>query len=111
MFKPRTVALQRAKQGAKRAAAMGLDLERRPAVWTGRMRVEKGVDLLLEEVPLQGAEELFGLRQGQPEMLDALMVLVEGDDIGDGLFITLIVTHDELQFDTHTGVSPSSSDR
>jgi hypothetical protein len=42
--------------------------------------MEKGVDLLLEEVPLQGAEELFGLRQGQPEMLDALMVLVEGDD-------------------------------
>jgi hypothetical protein len=44
-------------------------------------------------------------------MLDALMVLVEGDDVGDGLFITLIVTHDELQFDTHTGASPGSSDR
>ena len=41
---------------------------------------------------LQGAEEVFGLRQGQPEMLDALMVLVEGEDIGDGLFITLIIT-------------------
>jgi hypothetical protein len=25
-------------------------------------------------------------------MLNALMVLVEGDDVGDGLFITLIVT-------------------
>jgi hypothetical protein len=74
-------------------------------------RVEKGVDLLLEEVLLQGAEELFGLRQGQPEMLDALLVLVEGDDIGDGLFITLIVTHDKLQFDTHTWASPGSSDR
>jgi hypothetical protein len=33
-----------------------------------------------------------------------LIVLVEGDDIGDGLFITRIVTHDELQFDTHTGL-------
>jgi len=73
--------------------------------------MEKGVDLLLEEVPLQGAEELFGLRHGQPEMLDALMVLVEGDDIGDGLFMTVIVTHDEWQFDTHTGASPGSSDR
>jgi hypothetical protein len=41
----------------------------------------------------------------------ALIVLVEGDDIGDGLFITLIMTNDELQFDTHTGVSPGSSDR
>jgi hypothetical protein len=67
--------------------------------------------LLLEEVPLQGAEELFGLGQAQPEMLDALMVLVEGDDIGDGLFIALIITHDELQFDAHTGASPGSGDR
>jgi hypothetical protein len=56
------------------------------------MRVEKGVELLLEEVPLEGAEEVFGLGQGQPEMLDALMVLVEDDDIGDGLFLTLIPT-------------------
>jgi hypothetical protein len=77
---------------------------------TGRTRVEKGVDLLLKEVSLDGAEELFGLRQGQPKMLDALLVLVEGDDIGDGLFLTLIVTDDELQFDTHTGASPGSSD-
>ena len=44
-------------------------------------------------------------------MLDALLVLVEGDDIGDGLFLTLIVTDDELQFDTHTGASPGLSDR
>ena len=88
--------LKGAEQGAKRAAAAGLELERRPAVRTGRTRVEKGVDLLLEELPLEGAEELFGLGQGQPEMLDALMALVEGDDIGDSLFITLIVTHDEL---------------
>jgi hypothetical protein len=65
----------------------------------------------LEEVSLQGAEKLFGLGQSQPEMLDASMVLVEGDDIGDGLFMTVIVTNDELQFDTHTGASPGSSDR
>jgi transposase len=48
---------------------------------------------------------------GQPEMLDALMVPDEGDDIGDGFFMTVIVTNDELQFDTHTGASPGSSDR
>src|SRR5215468_8931574 len=111
MLQPRTRELQRAKQGAQRAAATGLELEWRPAVRTGRTRVEKGGDLLLEEVPLQDAEELFGLPQGQPEMLDALIVLVEGDDIGDDLFITLIVIHDELQFDMHTGASPDSSDR
>lgn len=28
--------------------------------------MEKGVDLLLEEVPLQGAEELFGLTMVNP---------------------------------------------
>src|SRR6266404_3338528 len=111
MLKPRTVERKRAKQGAKRPVSAGLELERCAAVRAIRARVEKGVDLLLEEVSLQGAEELFGLRQGQPEMLDALIVLVEGDDIGDGLFITLIVIHDELQFDTHTGASPGSSDR
>jgi hypothetical protein len=55
------------------------------------MGVEKGVDLLLEEVVLEGAEELFGLGQGQPEMLDALRVLVQGNDIGDNLFMTFIL--------------------
>ena len=68
------------------------------------MRVEKGKDLLLEEVVLEGAEELFGLGQSQPEMLDALSVLVQGNDIGDGLFVTFIVTDDELQFEAHRGL-------
>jgi hypothetical protein len=67
--------------------------------------------LLLEEMSLEGAEELFGLGQAHPEMLDTMVVLVEGDDIGDGFFVTVIVTDDELQFDTHTGASPGSSDR
>ena len=40
---------------------------------------------------------------------DALVMLVEGDDIGDGFFVTVIVTDDELQFDAHTGASPGSS--
>src|SRR5215471_16925435 len=111
MLQPRTVERKRAKQGAKRAPRVGFQVQRRPAVRAIRARVEKGGDLLLEEVLLQGTEEVFGLCQGQPEMLDALMAFVEGDDVGDGLFITLIVTHDELQFDTHTGASPGSSDR
>jgi hypothetical protein len=75
------------------------------------MRVEKGVDLLLEQLSLEGAEELFGLGQRQPKMLDALVVLVEGNDIGDGLFMTFIVTDDELQFDAHRRISPGSSSR
>ena len=111
MFKPRAVELKGPKQRAERATAMSLHTQRRAAIRTRRMRVEKGVDLLLEEVVLEGAEELFGLGQGQPEMLDALVILVKGDDIGDGFFVTLIVTHDELQFDTHTVASPGSSGR
>ena len=73
---------------------MGLELKGYAAVRARRMRVEKGGDLLLEEVSLEGAEQVFALGQGQPEMLDALMALGEGDDIGDSLFITLIVTQD-----------------
>jgi hypothetical protein len=86
-------------------------VQRRPAVRVICARVEKGGDWLLAEGLLQGTEEVCGLREGQPEMLNALMVLVEGDDVGDGLFITLIVTQDEWQFDTHTGASPGASDR
>jgi hypothetical protein len=59
--------------------------------------------LVLQQVSLQGAEELCGLCQGQPKMLDASVVLVEGDHIGDDLFLTLIAAQDELKFDTHTG--------
>ena len=87
---------------------MSLELERRAAVRARCRRVEKGGDLLLEEVALEDAQELFGLGQTQPEMLDALVVLVEGDDIGDGFFMTVIVTDDELQFDANSRTSPGS---
>jgi hypothetical protein len=83
---------------------VGFHLERGTTVRAAGTPVEKGVDLVLQQVSLQGAEELFGLRQGQPEMLDASVVLIEGDHIGDGLFLTLIAAHDELKFDTHTGL-------
>jgi hypothetical protein len=46
--------------------------------------------LVLEQVSLKSAEELFGLRQGQPEMLEAFVVFVERDHIGDSFFLTLI---------------------
>jgi len=96
MLQPRPVELQGAEQGAKRTAAVGLELERCAAVRARRMGVEKGGELLLEEVALEGAEELFGFGQTQPEMFNALVVLGEGDDIGDGLFVTVIVRNDEL---------------
>ena len=93
------------------ADAAGLELEGCAAVRARRMRVEKGVNLLLEEVSLESAETLFGLGQGQPEMFNALIVLLEGNDIGDGLFMTVTVTDDELQFDAHRRAAPGSSGR
>jgi hypothetical protein len=44
-------------------------------------------------------------------MLDALIGLIERDDIGDGFFVIVIVTDDELQFDAHSRASPGSSGR
>src|SRR6266446_6968597 len=111
MFQPRAGKFARAEQGAKRAAGVGFTLEQGATVRARGTRVEKGVNLVLKQVLLQGAEELLSLRQSQPEMLDASVVLVEGDHIGDGLFLTRIAAHDELKFDTHTGASPGSSGR
>lgn len=111
MLEPRTLERKGAEQGAKRASAMSLELERRAAIQARHMRIKKGADLLLEEALLEGTEEVFGLSQSQPEMLDALVVLGEGKDIGDGFFLTVIVTDDELQFDAHSRASPGSSGR
>src|SRR5215813_8809283 len=111
MLQPRAVKFIGAKQGAKRAARVGFHLEQGPTVRAGETPVEKGVDLVLQQVLLKSTEELFGLRHGQPKMLDVLVVLVECDDIGVGLFLTLIAAQDELKFDTHTGASPGSSGR
>ena len=93
------------------ADAAGLELEGCAAVRARRMRVEQGVNLLLEEVSLERAEQLCGLGQGQPEMFNALIVLLEGNDIGDGLFMTVTVTDDELQFDAQRRAAPGSSGR
>ena len=54
---------------------------------------------------------LFGLGQGQPEMFDALVVFGERNNIGDGLFVTVIAADDQLEFDAHRGGSPGSSGR
>ena len=111
MLQPRAVQLARAKQGAERAARVGFHFEQGPTVHARGTRVEKRGNLVLKQVSLEGTEELFGLGEGQPEMFDALVVFVEGDHIGDGLFLTPIAAQDELKFDTHTRASPGSSDR
>ena len=64
----------------------------KPSIYT----LKKSGNWLPQQVMLGGTEQLFGLRQGHPEMLDAFVVLVEGDDISDSFFVTVIVAHDEL---------------
>jgi hypothetical protein len=34
-------------------------------------------------------------------MLDALSVLLQGDEVGDDFFLAIIAAHDELEFDAH----------
>src|SRR5437660_3439966 len=111
VLQPRAVKGESAKQRTKRAAGVGFHREQGATGRARGTRVEKGGNLVLKQVALQGAEELFGLRQGQPELLDALGVFVERDYIGDGLFLTLIIAQGELKFDPHTGASPGSSGR
>jgi hypothetical protein len=42
-------------------------------------------------------------------MLDAAMVLLQGDDIGDSFFLAIIAAQDELEFDTYDGAPPGMS--
>src|SRR5262245_35995869 len=111
MRQPQAVQGERAKQGTKRAACVRFHLEQGATGRTRGTRVASGGNLLLKQVALQRAEELFSLRQGQPEMLDTSEFLVEGDHIGDSLFVTLIATYDELHVDTHAGAAAGSSGR
>jgi hypothetical protein len=48
---------------------VGFHLEQGPTVRAGETRVEKGGDLVLQQVWLKSTEELFGLRHGQPKMV------------------------------------------
>jgi hypothetical protein len=88
----------------------GLELERRPTVWTRRARIEKGVNLLLEEVALEG--EGVWTRPGSTSRCSMhwcfLLRVMTSVTVSSS---PSIVTNDELQFDTHRGASPGSSGR
>ena len=55
---------------------------------------------------LDGGEELFGFRECQAQVLDALGVLLQRDDIGHGCFTVIIGAQDELEFNAH-GKTPA----
>src|SRR5262245_39711093 len=56
---------------------------------------------MLEHSPQCSVQELFGLSEGQAQMRNVLGVLLQGDDVGDGFFLAIIVAHNELEFDAH----------
>jgi hypothetical protein len=55
---------------------------------------------------LDGGEELLGFSKGQPQMLNALVVFLQGDDIRHSFLTAIIGAQDELKFDAH-GEVPS----
>src|SRR6267378_4054551 len=80
----------------------------RSDILTIRARVEKRVNLLLQHAVLDGVEELLRLRERQTQMLNASVVFLQGDDIGDGFFLAIIIINNELKFDAHGACSSSS---
>ena len=63
---------------------------------------------MLKHALLDRGEELLGFSQSQAQMLDALVVLFQGDEVGDGFFTAIIATYDQLSFDTHGEASSGS---
>ncbi len=87
------------------------DFEGGTAVRAGRGRLEKRLNLVLQQALLESVQELCGLPECQAQMLDALSVLPQGDDVSDGVFLAIITAHDELEFDAHGRAPPGLSSR
>jgi hypothetical protein len=60
----------------------------------------------LQEFFLDEFEELFGLGEGQAEMLNAVAVFFQRHDISYGFFTAIIAAQDELEFDAHGWAPP-----
>jgi hypothetical protein len=76
------------------------------AVRAGRAPIEKRLHLVVQQAFLDRGEELFGLPECQAQMLDALRVLLQGNDVSNGFFLAIIAAHDELEFDAHGRAPP-----
>jgi hypothetical protein len=56
---------------------------------------------VVQQAFLDDIEELFGLLECQAQMLDALGVLVQGNEVCHRFFMAIITAQDQLQFDAH----------
>src|SRR5262249_3333508 len=100
--------LEGAKQGPERATMIAFGLEGGTAVRAGRAPVEKRIHLVVQQAFLDRGEELFSLLERQPQMLDALGVLLQGNEVCHGFFTAIIAAHDQLQFNAHGECSSGS---
>jgi hypothetical protein len=90
---------------------VAFDFEPSAAVRAGRARVQNRVPWALQQAFLDGVQELCGLLKRQAQRLKAAVVFLQGDESGDGCFLALIITTNELHFDAQGDASPGSSDR
>ena len=101
--------LKGAKQGTERSGLRAFGFEGGATVRAGRAAVEKCLHLVLQQAFLDRGEELFGLRERQAQMLNALGVLLQGDEVCHRFFPAIIAAHDELEFDAHGRAPPGLS--
>ena len=92
MEETRAGELESAKQGAERPGLIAFGFQGGTAVRAGRAPVEKCFHLVVQQALLDRGEELFGLLERQAQMLDALVVFLQGDDISDSFFLAIIAT-------------------
>jgi hypothetical protein len=74
---------------------------RAPAGLAARVRGQKCVDLLGQQVLLDQRQELLGFSQCQAHVLNALAVFRQGEHIRNGFFTAIVGAHDELDFALH----------
>jgi hypothetical protein len=96
--------------GSRGIGLIAFHLQGGTAVLARGAWVEKRGNLSLKHAVLDGVEELLRLRERQTQMLDAAVVFLQGDDIGDSFFLAIIAAQDELEFDTHGRTPPGLRD-
>jgi hypothetical protein len=73
-----------------------------------RARGNKRGSLPFHNPLLERCQEGFRLSQCQPDVLEPLTRLLQDDNIGERFFVTLVVTHHQLDFELHGSTPPAA---
>jgi hypothetical protein len=103
--------LEGPKQGAERAIGIVFGLERGATIRALAVGVQIPRNLLFQQCFLDAFEELFGLGESQPEMLNTVGILLQSDNVGHRFFTAIIAVQDQLQFDAHGWAPPGGMGR